>query len=139
MIQDERVMADSRRTEARHRIAVDSAPAHRNMGVAGGVLMLCAAIVLVAAQLSMYPNTRLGEENATFMFFPSAVLALSGLNVVARPAQSHRVAGVLGLVAGVAILVVALANPHQATGTWILELVGGAAGVLGAAPSLSRR
>jgi hypothetical protein len=139
MIDDPRVRQDSRQTEATHRSAVHASHPGAWLGPAGGVLLVCAAAVLLAAQLSMFPNTRLGEENATFLVAPTAVLALCGLNAVGRPAQGHHVGGVLGLLAGAVVVLVGLVNPHQLVGTQLLQLVCGAAGILGAVPLLSSR
>ena len=139
MIDDPRVRQDSRQTEATHRSVVHTPLPGARLALAGGVLMLCAASVLLAAQLSMFPNTRLGEENATFLVAPTAVLALCGLNAVGRPAQGHHVAGILGLLAGAVVVLVGLVNPHQLVGTELLQLVCGAVGILGAAPLLSPR
>lgn len=131
--------ADSRATEARHRRVMNAPIEGKRLGPAGGVLMLCAAGVLFAAQMSLFPNTRLGEENATFLVAPAAVLALGGLNVVARPGQRHRLAGAFGLLAVVAVVLVATLNPHQYTGTMVLELVCAGVAALGVAPLVSGR
>lgn len=136
MIEDPEVKQHSREVEAEHRRAIEARPARVSMAPAGGILMLCAALLLVAAQLSMFPNTRLGEENATFSIAPAALLAIAGLNAVGRPEESHRLAGMLGLVGGLAVLLVALLNPHQAVGTEVVQATCGAVGILGALPLL---
>ena len=131
--------ADSRATEARHRRIMNAPIEGTRLGPAGGVLLLVAAAVLVAAQLSMFPNTRLGEENATFLVAPAAVLALCGLNVVARPGQRHRLAGAFGVLAALAVVLVAVLNPHQYAGTVALELACAGVAAVGAAPLMSAR
>lgn len=128
--------ADSRRTEARHRRIMDAPLQGKNPGPGGAVLMLTAAVGLVAAQLSLYPATREGESSSTSMVAPAVVLALCGMNVVARPRQSHRVAGVLGLLAGVATVALALTGPGDVGRTTIVGTICGVLAILGALPSL---
>ena len=136
MIEDPKVKQHSREVEAEHRRAIAARPSRVSMAPAGGILMLCAAALLVWAQLSMFPQTRVGEANTTWTIAPSAALAICGLNAVARPAQAHRLAGLVGLVAGLGILLVALVNTHQSGYAQAVQAVGGAVGILGALPLL---
>ena len=89
MIEDPKVKQHSREVEAEHRRAIAARPSRVSMAPAGGILMLCAAALLVWAQLSMFPQTRVGEANTTWTIAPSAALAICGLNAVARPAQAQ--------------------------------------------------
>ena len=136
MIQDPRVKERSREVEAERRRLVDAPRPRVSLAPAGGMLMIGAAALLVWAQLSMFPQTQVGEANTTWTIAPSAALAICGLNAVARPAQAHRLAGLVGLVAGAGILIVALVNPHQSGYAQAVQAVGGAVGMLGALPLL---
>ena len=101
--------------------------------------LLAAAAVLIGAQLALYPGTATGEGHATAMLLPAIVLALCGTRIFTDPDEPHRLAALLALAAGAGTVLFAVLVHHQATGTWVLELVCGATATLASVGALVDR
>lgn len=138
MIDDPEVRQRSRELDRRRRAleqASHDAPRGPLAPLGASVLVLV-AVFLLFAQWEIYPLGRTSQDNALRSLGVGVVSGLAGLRIlVGRPAR-HRVAALLALLAGGALLFSAFVFPHEIHATRIDEGVSGVLVVLAATVAL---
>ena len=135
--------ADARRrtteVEARRRrleSAVMVSPRPGPTRPAGWLLLLIAAFLTVA-QWGLYPLERPGQTNAVRAIGAAIVLALAGMRLISAVSRPPRVAALVSIVVGLALLANAVLAEHDVDATAASEGVCGALAVLAGAAVLA--
>lgn len=107
------------------------------MAPLGGMVLLLVAVFLLAAQWAIYPPGSTSQNNAVRSLAVAIIAAATGLRILVGRPGAHRVATVLALLAGVALVVNSFLAHHQIGDTVIAEAVCGILVVLSAAVALA--
>jgi len=130
----EEARATSRRTRALLRAAEATPRPH--LYRAGGMLLVLGAALPPCAQ-ALYPHTQTGQDNAVRALLLAVLAGLAGLRILLGQ-RPGRPAFAVAALAGIALVLLALLTDHERTATTVVEIVGGAAMIVGAALALDR-
>ncbi len=127
---------DSAATEGTRRAVIPAAgrPGRRSYAKAGGFGLLIAAALILCAQ-GFFAHTATGQQNAVRDLGIAIVCGAVALRVLTS-AGRHRVASILGVLCGVALVVLAFVSDHDGPAVPALEAITGAWVVVSALATL---